>query len=658
VAEVTTERSWGRRSRPLAAGAAATLALALVCNLTLEVSRVVGTGTSPWRDKSPAFLGLFLLGTLVVWLVVGALQALLGRLWITVVLALSVTGFVAITDREKVRVRQEPLYPTDWEFTGDLGALTEMVGLRGIVVPAIVVLVLTVAVFAAAKATARRLRRHGYRTGERRTGRVVVVRRLVTGTVCVAALVYLGNFNQPGNAGKAAYDALGATWRPWGQQANYLHNGFVGGFLYNLDVPPVPPPAGYSAAEMARVVETYRASAARINEDRRAGAVTDVNVLLLLDESFSDPTTLAGVDVAEDPMPYVRQVMGRTTSGQMLAPSIGGGTANMEFEALTGMSLTQFPPQLRVPYLKLVPEYRDFPSAVAWFEEQGHRTVAIHPYTTELYRRVDVYRTLGFDEFVYDEKMRHQERLGNDGYISDAAAFDEVLDFLERERAPLFVNLVTMQNHMPYPGRYDDPVAVTGPDGEELADMGHYVRGLEHTDDAVRELLADLEELDEPTVVLFYGDHLPGAYPASVIDANDARSLHETPFFLWSNVPGGPVRPQPTTSPAHAVDLVLEQVGAAVPPYYALLQELRAELPAMAGGLAFDGEGRRTRPAELSARAEQLLHDYRLVQYDLSVGGRYSAEAMFAPAPVRSVSTADAARRPETRAPWIELVSR
>jgi len=312
----------------------------------------------------------------------------------------------------------------------------------------------------------------------------------------------------------------------------------------------------------------------------------------------------------------------------MLAEHVGGGTANMEFEALTGMSMSQLPPQVAVPYQMLVPDYDTFPSAVDWFRRNGHPAVAIHPFTTEMYRRNEVYRTFGFDRFVSAETMRSRRLLQDNPYVSDAAAFDEVRTRLESSDRPLFVHLVTMQNHIPYSGEYDDAPPVTGPDGRPIPDIAQYVRGLSYSDEALRDLVEALRSSDEKTVLVLYGDHLPGVYPGSVLEANSRRSMHETPFLVWSNFPG-PRGRQPTTSPIHFMDLLLERAHAAVPPYYALLQQLRHQLPAMDGGMAVDASDRLVDRAHLSTRAAALLRDYRLVQYDLSVGRRYSARAMF-----------------------------
>ena len=597
-------------------------------NVVLELAPLLVVHGQAWQYRSAAYPAMFALGFLVLWLLVGLIHALTGRLSVTAAVTACLTLALAYADYNKLSVRREPIYPDDMRFTGQIGFLMHMVGPWTVVVLTGSLMVAAALGFVVVRALSRRFPASLRAVRDPRTRRRRAVMRAVTGSACLLVLAYLTQFNSPGNLARGAYEALGATWRPYSQESNYLSNGFVGGFLNNVDVPSHRAPAGYSRAEMDRIVARYQEAAARINRSRDPGRLAHVNVVLVLSESFSDPEALAGVKVARDPIPFTRRLMRHTTSGSMFAQDIGGGTANMEFEALTGMSASQLPSQLEVPYNQLVPQYRTFPSAVSWLEGSGHRTVAIHPYSPTMYRRNEVYRTFGVDRFIHDSTMHEQRRSGHHGFISDASAFHEVERTLRRASRPVFVNLVTMQNHMPYSGRYDDPVRVTGADGTPLTDIGQYARGLEHTDRALRQFIHRLRASQEKTVVVFYGDHLPGGYPQPVFAANDNLTMHQTPFFVWANFPG-PTSPQPTTSPAHFMDLALQRADAAVPPYYALLDELRHAVPAMEDGLLLGPHGGRLRPDHLPARASRLLHDYRLVQYDLSVGHRFSQHGMF-----------------------------
>ena len=622
-----------------------TAALALACNALLEVGQLLGVDGHLWRFKSPSYVAMFLLGTVVLWAVVAVVHAVVGRFDVTVAVTVLATVVVGFANHEKVLFRREPLYPDDWRFGADPGFLLRMAGARAVLLG--VVLVAALAVVGALLALWRRRRdpptprREPLPAGDR------ALVRVLGGLVGLLVLANATQFNTPGNATRAVYDDLGANWRAWSQQRNYLGNGFVGGVLYNLDVPPMTAPEGYSATRMRAIVERYRSEASRINAERDPEGLADVNVVLVLSESFSDPTTLRGVHVPVDPIPFTRRLMagiatshgGDAMAGSMLAQNVGGGTANMEFEALTGMSASGFPAQLRVPYQMVVPNYPSFPSAVAWARATGHRTVALHPFSTEMYRRRDVYRSFGFDEFLYDRTMHSPTRIGHGAYISDASTFGQVERTLRTEREPVFMNVVTMQNHMPYAGRYDDPVDVTGPDGEPVPDAGQYVRGLRHTDAALRHLVADLRDLDEPTVLVFYGDHLPGFYPQSVFDQNGAVAMRRTPFFVWANfptratvtrtVPANAREAGAVVSPAHFVDLAAERAGAAVTPYLALLTELRWQAPALEGQTIVGPSGSVVSRRQLSDAAGRVLDDYRMVQYDLSVGKRYSQAGLF-----------------------------
>jgi hypothetical protein len=139
-------------------------------------------------------------------------------------------------------------------------------------------------------------------------------------------------------------------------------------------------------------------------------------------------------------------------------------------------------------------------------------------------------------------------------------------------------------------------------------------------------MLDELTRSDEKTLVIFYGDHLPGAvYDDDVIRANWERRT-ETPFFLWSSFSDLPATRLPTTSPIYFMPLAFEALGAQVPPYYALLTDLHDEVPNLSLGQPID-------QSELSSRARTLLNDLRLVQYDFSVGERYVTDEMFHPLP-------------------------
>lgn len=623
-----------RARRTLAAALGFTLVWAVLCNFTVEflqfggnIDAVFGyTLRQDWRE--------FLLGSSVVWALLLLVVCILGRLWLSCALMGVLTVLLGFANYEKITIRREPLYPSDLNFTGDPGFLLHMVS--GVTIATVLAVSFLIAVILLL--TGRILRKWFPRIRRSESPRLwlgVSGARLVGVLVLAAALFYVSQFNVPGNRFRAAYQDAGAKWAFWYQELNYEKNGFVGGVLYNLNVPAMQAPADYNAATMQGIAAKYTALAERINATRDPHALDNVNVVAVLSEAFSDPTRVRGVSLAQDPIPFTRHLLAHTTSGYMLAQLYGGGTANMEFETLTGMSLSQFQPQMNTPYQMLVPRYDQFPSAVGYFKEHGHEPIGIHPYMTSMYKRNEVYPILGFDKFIHDTTMQSARKLEKSDFISDQSAFNEVEYQIRKNTKPLFINLVTMQNHYPMAHEYAHPIHVTGVKGAAEAEAGGYARGIAYTDAALKRFLTSLQHSDEKTIVVFYGDHLPAVWPDRIYKQNGDRRMKETPFFIWSNFAKYQHRALPTTSPIYFMPKVFDAANAALPPYYVLLDQLEKQIPAMEQGMYIDPENQLIKKTQLSPQAEQLLHDYRLVQYDLSVGHRYCQREMFYP-PARS----------------------
>ena len=262
------------------------------------------------------------------------------------------------------------------------------------------------------------------------------------------------------------------------------------------------------------------------------------------------------------------------------------------------------------------------------FRGTGHRAIAIHPYFTGMYQRQKVYDNLGFDEFVHDTTMQSQKKIERGEFISDESAFGEVLHQISTNEQPAFINLVTMQNHVPVTGSYEKPLPVNGVEKQQAERAGQYARGLIYTDVALADMLSSLEENEEPTYVVFYGDHQPGIYNDEVVDRNPGIGMYQTPCFIWSNQGTEPVA-APLTSPTMFLPMLFEMAGAQVPPYYALLDAVRGEVPAMEQGKFFDAEGTEYDEGSFTPWAKELLHDMALVQYDFSIGQRYAVDDMF-----------------------------
>lgn len=618
----------GRSARGLGANLGLGVLVAAAAQLLLELART-GWDWVYVRSLLEEDAAVLATGAGVLLVVVLLLAALTGRMWLSATGVLAGSTALGVASHLKYGVRREPLYPRDLAFLAEPGFLLEMAK-PGVLWLGLLGLLSLVGVAWGMHHLHRR--RSRLRVPLPHWRPVITVSRVATVVVGAVLLSSVMQFNHAGNFWRGTFEAAGADWRKASQPYNYTVNGFLGAFLYNLDVPAMDRPDGYSRAAMQEIAQEYARRAQATNRDRTPRALEDVNVVSVLSESFSDPMRLPGLRFEEDPIAGTRALMQRLPHGSMLSPRIGGGTSSMEFEVLTGMSLAQFNSAMDTPFQMLIPGMRWFPSAVELFNQLGHTSVAIHPYLRSMYQRNQVYPTLGFSDFVDMTRMDHVTRPEDNDYIGDRAAFRQTLDTIERHEEPVFVNLVTMQNHWPYDGKYDDPVDVAGATPAETAMLGQYARGLTYSDRAVTRFIERLERSDEKTVVIFYGDHLPGHLPEEVFDRTPWRTMHETPFFLYANF-GDVVGEQlPTTSPVFFMPMAFEVADAPVTPYLALLDRLRRHVSAMDHGRMFDPQGRRITPADLSAEGREVLRDYRMVVYDLSVGRRF-AEQMVYPTP-------------------------
>ncbi|PFG38270.1 sulfatase-like protein [Georgenia soli] len=619
--------------------AALSLAVAVVVTMIVELTHVQ---TEPWLEPLERVdtwgADRLALEVLVVWAVVVLIHAVVGRLWLAALISVAVGGVIAFADYQKMLMRGEPLYPTDIEYLKDAGLLLHSIGvdpayvLAGLLVLAAVVVTLVV--------RTHRRRRSVRRAGPARpgrSGRLPLRRRwrahaprVTAGLLAFGVLAAAVTFNEDGNPLRALWERSGPTWARWNQVENYAENGFVSGLLYNMPGTAMERPAGYSRAALREIADRYSAVAAEMNATRDAGALADTNVVVVLSESFTDPTRLNGVEVAEDPIPFTRGLMGRTPSGTMLSSDYGGGTANVEFEVLTGMSLSNFREQMHTPYQMLVPYEDDFPSLLRTVGA-GHEAIAIHPYQRSFYKRDEVYATFGFSRAAFEDEMADAERVERNPFVSDAGTFTRVVDELRASEDPMVVNVVTMQNHRPYDGKYDEPIDVEGAmTPMEKRMVGQYLRGLRYSDAAVEQLVTDLQGLDERTIVLFYGDHSPAVWSSQVWARNPGQAMYETPWFVWANFETAPVEPAAELlGPNHLLGQLQAAANAPVTPYDAMLAQIAEEVPAAERGIMLDPDGREIRAEDLSPRAQQLLEDYRLVQYDLSVGKGYAEAELY-----------------------------
>jgi len=178
-------------------------------------------------------------------------------------------------------------------------------------------------------------------------------------------------------------------------------------------------------------------------------------------------------------------------------------------------------------------------------------------------------------------------------------------------------------------GKYDDPIKVGPSVGVVRPQLSAFSTGLHYSDGAMKDFLAQLKDSPEKTAVVFYGDHAPPFWPRAKNFHENEEQLRKTPFFLWTNFEKLPHQDLGLNSPTQFLPLLFDQLKAPVTPYYALLDAVREQVPAMALGEYHAADGQVVNdPKDLDPQAQALLSDYRMVQYDLTIGQRYSEDTM------------------------------
>ncbi|MBO1304947.1 sulfatase-like hydrolase/transferase [Enterococcus sp. 669A] len=515
---------------------------------------------------------------------------------------------IGIADFLKMKYRSEPIYPDDLKMVGEFGMIRDIVGWP-LFIGFLLLLILGTAMTIFSLYRSRKLSKRKQ------------IIRLATLVISTLGLVYISHFNNPDNLLRKAYNKT-ALWIPYSQQMNYYNTGFMGGFLYNLRVEPMEEPAGYSREAIKKITEKYN------SEVKQETSEETPNIVYIMNESFSDPSRLEGIQInGGDPLADYRSIADETYSGQMLSQNYGGGTANIEFEALTSFSMEPFNPQMTTPYTMLVPKMEQIPSLVSLLKERNYRTTAIHPYNTSMYKRKDVYDVFGFDQFLDEDTMEHTDKQENNEYISDASAYEEIWDLLD-QKSPQFVHLVTMQTHMPYDGKYsvNDFQAF----GDNNGSVNNYLQDIYYASQSLKAFLEKLDTLDQRTLVVFWGDHLPGIYNDTIQIENAGHTLHETEFFLYDNKHQLKNQDQQgvVTSPFYFTPDLFSQAGLQTTGFHQLLLALQEEIPAFEKGMYYQS-GQWGETVRLNQAQEKIYQDYQMIQYDVTAGEQYSLQENF-----------------------------
>ncbi|QOV19745.1 sulfatase-like hydrolase/transferase [Blautia liquoris] len=260
------------------------------------------------------------------------------------------------------------------------------------------------------------------------------------------------------------------------------------------------------------------------------------NIVFLQLESFFDPEQVNFLNLSEDPIPIFRQLMKDYSSGYFRVPAVGAGTANTEFEAITGMSLHYFGPG-EYPY-KTILKQSTCESAPFVLKNLGYSTHAIHNNEANFYARKSIFPMLGFDSFTSEEYMPDISDTNENGWVKDHILTDEIVKAMDATDGPDYVYTISVQGHGDYPTEpilSNPEITVTGAENKEKNNYSweYYVNQIHEMDNFIKELTDTLSKYPEPVVLVMYGDHLP----TMGLETKDMenRYLFQTEYVMWDN---------------------------------------------------------------------------------------------------------------------------
>ncbi|MBU9112275.1 sulfatase-like hydrolase/transferase [Bifidobacterium ruminantium] len=614
-----------------------------------------------WSDKNY----IFLLNLIILAVVYLTLIFIINRFWIATAIFGTVMTVYAVANHIKIESRNEPVLPADLNFItgGNTGQLASFIpqSSQGLVNTAVsgviwlVVICIIMQFIDGRNAVIYCSWRHPF-TGIKNLAGTLT--RIVA-ACCSFALCFsfVWGFGNEGYWSTDFAKNLGDSPQIWNGLADSTNNGPVVNFLRLAHTKTMDKPNGYSQEAMEKISRKYTEQAKQLNQTRTEN-MTDNTVIMMLSETFSDPTRVPGVSFSEDPIPNIRQIKTQTTSGLMLSPGYGGGTANIEYQALTGLSIANYDSTLSIAYQQLVPSLKWTPTLnQAWNTANGkNASIALHPFKRNMYFRDSNYIKFGFSKFYALDgkpKIKNTSIIDHGWLASDESFYKDILQEISSNNENKFYQTITIQNHMPYEDFYDnnqfkDEDTSTGLDAGEKQSIDVFTKGLNYTDQATRDFLNELDNIDRPITILFYGDHLPGIYSTAYSDKKNILGLHETDYFIWSNQASKSAGTKLNaassdyTSSNYFSAQLAEHLNAKVSPFIAFLTEMHQAIPAMSvpdssgnssSPTYLDAQGNLIKEKNLSKQAKQLLHDYRLIQYDMSVGKNYLKDTSFVDLP-------------------------
>lgn len=404
----------------------------------------------------------------------------------------------------------------------------------------------------------------------------------------------------------------------WAGAEGYYSNGVLMNFMMNAQYTKIKKPKGYTREKAEEILARYE------EYEEETGAAP--NIIIVMNESLTnyDDYESNALSLNRDPLPFLHSMTENTVKGRCYVSIFGGGTANSEFEALTGHSMAFFPSGSVV--------YQQFPideteGMVSSLNQLGYKCVAIHPMSGNNWNRNKVYASMGFQSFLTDEYFEDPEVIR---WTSDRATYSKVIEAYEEKEPgePLFVMDITMQGHGGYEGNteWDEPVIV---EGQEFPKTNEYLSSTHVSDEAFEYLVDYFREQEEPTIIFMFGDHQPSVEPEfydmllgvgeDEMTLADLQKKYMTPYVLWANFDLGDISDQ-DISANRIASFVKHAGGVPLNAYDQFIMEFSESIPVINANGYMDKDGNWYTFEEESPYSD-LIEEYHILQYGIYCDG-------------------------------------
>lgn len=567
----------------------------------------------------------FLMGYLLIVLIYSALLCT-GHLCIATAGTGAMTLVLACINFFKCKFRNEPFLPWDLNSSAELKSIMPQLKIEPTLAMIFCIIVYVCLIL---------YTRHIKTTKFKTVSSTIIVRSFAFFLILFISTKYVNFtfFNED------ILNKFGMSINNWEQTETYNNNGVVSAFVLNSINLAIAEPKGYSKQNIEEICKD-------INEPSNYTVTNDKtkqpNIIVVMSEGFWDVTELPGIDFQNELLPTIKMLKENYTSGYVFSPKFGGGTSNVEFEALTGFTNVFLPPN-SVPYEQYIlkPTF----SVAQYLKNKGYSTLAIHSNGREFWNRNTAYKNLYFDDFIAEDNFENPEL--KRGLISDMEVSKKIISEYEINKttndSPWFNFAVTMQNHMAYASdKWDendivkfksDNISNSVEDG--LKDLA---TGLNYSDTALKYLIDYFEKIDEPTIIVFYGDHMnllgnsteevfeeTGYLDKGYSELDKDFKLYRTPIVIWNNYTNVKCE-LGDISTFQIMPTVMNLFDLDMPMYFKYLNEVKKVSKGYARNVVLDADGNPS--YELNSEQSAFYNKFNLIQYDYMFGNRYS-ESLF-----------------------------